>query len=200
MALTRKFLAALGIEQDKVDEIIEAHSETVSALKDEINKYKEDAEKLPGIQKELNDLKTANDGGNPFEQKYNDEHQAFEKYKNDVAAKESKAAKENAFRGLLKKAGISGDEKRIDKIMRVSDIQDIEIGEDGVIKDEEKIVNGIKEDWAEFIDTTHVQGAEKKDPPAGSGSGTVTKESIMSIKDDEERQKQMLEHKDLFGL
>ena len=31
MALTRKFLAALGIEADKIDEIINAHSETVDA-------------------------------------------------------------------------------------------------------------------------------------------------------------------------
>ena len=35
MSLTRKFLAALGIEQDKIDEIIEAHTETVNALKEE---------------------------------------------------------------------------------------------------------------------------------------------------------------------
>ena len=28
MALTRKFLAALGIDNDKVDEIIQAHTET----------------------------------------------------------------------------------------------------------------------------------------------------------------------------
>ena len=32
MALTRKFLTAMGIEDDKIDEIITAHSETVNAL------------------------------------------------------------------------------------------------------------------------------------------------------------------------
>ena len=31
MALTRKFLSALGIESDKVDEIISAHTETTMA-------------------------------------------------------------------------------------------------------------------------------------------------------------------------
>ena len=35
MALTRKSLAALGIEADKVEEIINAHVETVNGLKDE---------------------------------------------------------------------------------------------------------------------------------------------------------------------
>ena len=46
MALTRKFLTALGIEADKVDEIINAHAETVDALKAERDTYKDKAEKF----------------------------------------------------------------------------------------------------------------------------------------------------------
>ena len=33
MALTRKMLGAMGIEDDKADQIIEAHAETVDALR-----------------------------------------------------------------------------------------------------------------------------------------------------------------------
>ena len=33
MALTRKMLKAMGIEDEKADEIIDAHAETVDALK-----------------------------------------------------------------------------------------------------------------------------------------------------------------------
>ena len=44
MALTRKFLSALGIEEDKVDEIIKAHTETVDALKEQRDELKADAE------------------------------------------------------------------------------------------------------------------------------------------------------------
>ena len=44
MALTRKFLAAFGIEADKVDQIIEAHVETVDGLKKEIADLKEQVE------------------------------------------------------------------------------------------------------------------------------------------------------------
>ena len=36
MALTRKMLRAMGIEDEKADEIIEAHAETVDALKQQI--------------------------------------------------------------------------------------------------------------------------------------------------------------------
>ena len=45
MALTRKFLRALGIEDDKVEEIIGAHLETVNPLKDERDNLKEQADK-----------------------------------------------------------------------------------------------------------------------------------------------------------
>ena len=57
MALTRKLLRSMGIEDDKIDQIIEAHGETVSALKDERDQYRDAAEALPGVQKELDDLK-----------------------------------------------------------------------------------------------------------------------------------------------
>ena len=53
MALTRKFLSALGIEEEKAEQIIAAHTETVDGLKAERDKYKEDAEKLPATQNEL---------------------------------------------------------------------------------------------------------------------------------------------------
>ena len=33
MSLTRKMLRAMGIEDDKADQIIDAHAETVDALK-----------------------------------------------------------------------------------------------------------------------------------------------------------------------
>lgn len=36
MSLTRKMLRAMGIEDDKADQIIEAHAETVDALKQQV--------------------------------------------------------------------------------------------------------------------------------------------------------------------
>ena len=43
MSLTRKMLKAMGIEEEKIDQIIEAHSETVDALKKDRDTYKENA-------------------------------------------------------------------------------------------------------------------------------------------------------------
>jgi hypothetical protein len=37
MALTRKMLKAMGIEEEKIEQIIEAHAETVDGLKEDDN-------------------------------------------------------------------------------------------------------------------------------------------------------------------
>ena len=81
--------------------LVALHLGVVDPLKDDLTKYKADAEKLPGVQKELDDLKAAGDGG--YKEKYEKEHSAFETYKSDVTAKESKAAKEKAVRALRAK-------------------------------------------------------------------------------------------------
>ena len=70
MALTRKLLKGMGLTEEQVDTIIEAHTDTVDGLKEDIKKYKDNAEKLPTVQKELDDLKAAGDGG--FKHKYED--------------------------------------------------------------------------------------------------------------------------------
>ena len=100
MALTRKFLKAMGIDEEKVEQIVEAHSETVNGLKDQLAGLRADAEKLPDVQKELDALKAAGDGG--FEEKYQAEHRAFEEYKSQVSAKERKTAQEAAAISSLK--------------------------------------------------------------------------------------------------
>ncbi len=174
MALTRKMLKAMGIDEEKIDQIIEAHTETVEGLKDEAKSYKADAEKLVGVQKELDELKK--DGGD-WQSKYEKEHSDFEAYKSDITAKETKAAKAEAYRALLKDAGIS--EKRVDAIVKITDIDGIELTNDGKIKDAEERTKGIKEDYAEFIVTTEKKGADTAKPPANGGNGEIkTKEEI----------------------
>lgn len=169
MALTRKFLTALGIESDKIDEIIDAHTETVDALKHERDRYKDDAEKLPGVQRELNELKDKQPSED-YEKKYNDLKTEYDGYKADIAAKETSAKKQAAYRKLLEKAGVSS--KRIESVIRVSDVDGIDLNEDGTIKDSDKKVESIKKEWADFITTDGTQGAETATPPDGNGGGS----------------------------
>ena len=104
MALTRKMLKALGIEDDKIEQIIDAHTETVDGLKDKLTKAEADAAKLTDVQKELDGLKAGGD----YKKKFEDEHKAFEDYKKDISAKETRAAKEKAVRGYLESKSIKG--------------------------------------------------------------------------------------------
>ena len=165
MALTRKFLSALEIEADKVDEIITAHTEVTDALKAERDSYKEDAEKVPSLTAELDKLKAAADKGekDPYKVKYDALKEEFENYKTDIANKETKAKKEDAYRALLKGAGVS--EKRIEAVLKVSDVESIEFDDEGKVKDSDKLTESIKTEWADFIQTEGTQGAQTANPP-----------------------------------
>lgn len=197
MAFTRKFLSALGIEADKVDEIIQAHTEVTDALKEDRDKYKADAEKLPDIEKELAELKQKMDGEDPYKEKYEALQKEYDDFKADVDAKATTAKKESAFRSVLKAIGIP--DKRIESVMKVSNVNDIELTEDG-IKDEETLKTKLKEEWSDFIATTKTEGINSANPPTNTGKTAMTKEQIRAIPDASARQKAMLENPSLFGL
>ena len=198
MALTRKFLQALGIESDKIDEIIDSHVETVNAIKAERDEFKAAAEELPGVKAELETLKAnaSNNKEDSYKVKYEAIKEEFEEYKKGITEKESKAKKDAAYRDLLKNAGIP--EKRIDAIMRVSDVGSIEFDEDGNTKNAEELTKAITEEWGDFIPTKSVTGANMANPPANNGKATKTKEEIRAITDPVARQKAMLENASLF--
>ena len=163
MALTRKLLKGMGLTDEQVDTIIEAHTDTVDGLKQDINKYKGDAEKLPGVQRELDDLKAAGDGG--YKEKYEKEHQAFEDFKTAQTAKETRQAKENAYREFLKTVGVS--EKRIPSIMKVTDFDSLEMDGDK-FKDADKLTETVKTEWADFIENSNTSGANTNTPPTNN--------------------------------
>ena len=170
MALTRKLLKGMGLTDEQVDTIIEAHTETVDGLKTDINKYKGDAEKLPTVQKELDDLKAAGDGG--YKEKYEKEKKAFEDFKTAQTAKETRQAKENAYRELLKAAGVS--EKRIPAILKVTDLDGIEMDGDK-IKDADKHTQTVKTEWADFVEASNTTGANTNTPPANNPNPAAPK-------------------------
>ena len=178
MALKRSALSAMGIEADKIDLIIEMHTDSINALKSERDTlknerdgYKADAEKLPAVQKELDTLKAeaAKNSGDAYKVKYEAIKKEYEEYKTEVTTKETKTAKEKAFRGLLEKEKVSS--KILEKVIKVSgDIIDgIEFDDKGEIKDAETLTKGIQEEWGDFIETTSKNGAETPKPPAGNG-------------------------------
>ena len=164
MALTRKLLKGMGLTDEQVDTIIEAHSETVDGLKEQANTYKTDAAKVPGLEKKIREMETAD--GEDWKAKYEKEHSDFEAYKTDAAAKETAATKERLFRAELTALGITG--KRADQIVKATDMAAFEV-KDGAYADAAKVQQAIRDDWSEFVPTTTVRKAQVDTPPSQDG-------------------------------
>ena len=197
MSLTRKMLKAMGIEEEKIDQIIEAHSETVDSLKADRDSYKEDAEKLKDVQRELDDLKAKGDDG--WKEKHDKLKGEFDAYKKDVEAKETHNKKVEAYKAILKDANLS--EKGIEKAVKYAEWDKIELDEDGKLKGANDHIKAAREEWAEYVTTTTTTGAKTSTPPANNGTGSgKTKEEIMAIKDGTVRRAEMAKNPHLFGL
>lgn len=193
MALTRKALKAMGLTEEQVDSIIEAHTETVDGLKEQIKTYKADADKLEGVQKELGELKQ--EGGEDYKAKYEQEKQAHAQTKADYAAKETAAKVKDAYRALLKEAGVA--DKYIATAMRATDFSAMKLDKDGKLEGADTLTQSAKTEWADFIPATKTEGARVDTPPANTG-GKMTKEQIIAIKDPAECRAAIAKNLDMF--
>lgn len=167
MALTRAMLKGMGLTEEQVSAIIDEHTTVTSALKEQVKEYKEDAEKLPTVEKELSDLKSDVKKNN-WQKKYEDEHKAFEDYKTDVAEKETKQKIKSAYKNLLTECKV-GD-SHINSILRVTDFSEMKLKEDGSIEGAEDLKKSIESDWSGFISTEETKKTEEpNDPPSKNG-------------------------------
>ena len=178
MALTRKLLKGMGLTDEQVDTIIEAHTDTVDGLKADVSKYKSDAEKLAGVEKELNDLKAMGDGG--YKEKYEKEHKAFEDYKADVTAKESKAAKEKAVRAYFESKNITGS--NLDLAMRGCGEEMAALEMDGDKIKDTKILDALVDGtYKGLVSTTQTKGANPANPPENPPKKNYTTADIKNM-------------------
>ena len=178
MALTRKLLKGMGLTDEQVDTIIEAHTDTVDGLKEQVKTYKADAEKLPNVQKELDDLKAAGDGG--FKEKFEKEHSDFENFKKTIQEKETKAAKESAAKAFFESKGITGNSLEI--AMRGSSAEIAALELDGEkIKDSsalDALVNGT---FKALVSTTTTKGANISNPPVTTSNKAYSADDIRKM-------------------
>lgn len=193
MALTRAFLKSMTLTDEQVSAIIEEHSATVTGLKGEIAKYKEDAEKVPDLQKKLEDYEK-----DDWKGKYEKEHAGFESYKAEQDKKASYNAKESAYKKMLEDSGVSS--KVINLALKASKetIDNLKIGTDGKLENATEVEKGIKEAYADYITTKETKGANVSNPPK-SEPGKMTREEIMKISDREERRAAMIANKEAFA-
>lgn len=195
MSITRKMLKGMGLTEDQQDTILEAHTETVNEIKAERDRLKSDAEKLPTVQKELDDLKAAGDGG--YKEKYETEHKNFNDFKASITAKETKAAKEKAVKAYYESKNITGDNLAIAMRGSGAEIDGVELDGDK-IKDTAALDALVSGAFAKLVSTTTQKGAPTAAPPAGGGTGKMTKAQIFEIKDTAERQRAIAQNLDVF--
>ena len=202
MSLTRKLLKGMGLTDEQVDTIIEAHIETVDGLKDEIDKHKDASKKLTDLEKQLADAKSELDTAK--KDGWKDKHDAikkeFDKYKSEQTAKETKAAKEKAVKAYYEKANITGNDLSVAMRGSRDEIEAVELDDNGNIKDTSAFDALVKGDFAKLVSTTTKKGADTSNPPANGGGGTYSsKADIMKIADRAERRKAIAENPQLFS-
>lgn len=200
MAVTRKFLKGMGLTDEQVDTIIEAHAETVDGLKEKLAKAEADAATLEAVTKERDELKAGGD----FKKKFEDEHKAFEDFKKGITAKETRAAKEKAVREYLTSKNITGG--NLDIAMRglSAEIDAAEL--DGEkIKDTKALDDLIGGTFKGLVVTSTVTGTQTANPPANGGGGKLTKADIFKrdekgryVMSTAERQKALAENPELM--
>lgn len=190
MAFTREFIrnaakeSGVEIPKELEDALVQEHISARDAFAEgKVKAAIEENESTPNVKDS---------------QEYKDLKKAFDDYKAEQESKETAAKKQSAYRALLKEAGVS--EKRIDAVLRVSKLDDVELEDDGKIKGADKLTESIKSEWADFIVTDTKEGVKTPTPPTNNGGQTVTKASIMAIKDGVERRKAIAANPGLFGL
>ena len=197
MALTRKMLKAMGIEEEKIDQIIDAHAETVDGLKADIEKYKGDAEKLPTVQRELDDLKAKGDDG--WKEKHDNVKKEFDSYKSGIEAKETKAAKEKAVRAYFEGKNIEGANLNLAMRSCGAEIEALELDGEN-IKDTTALDALISGDLAGLVAKANPNVRIDMGGKLNGKGNAITKEDILAIKDGSARRKAMAENPALFGL
>lgn len=200
--LTRKFLKALNIEDDNIqDQIVNAHAETVDALKEQRDEYKEAFDELPKVKEALEkaqkDLEGYKSGDDPLKSDYEELKKNFDNYKNEVENEKLLSKKKAAYVKMLKEIPIV--DNAIDGIVKITNFDEIELDGDD-IKNVDKVKENAEKQWGGFKVTTVVKGAQTEMPPQNTGGSTKTKEEILKIKDPIERQKAIAENKEAFNI
>lgn len=183
---------------DLATRLVDLHRSVVDPLKDDLDaakrdatRYKADAEKLPGVQKELADLKSGED----WKGKYEKEKADHDAYKQQVARDAEAAKIKAAYRKLLIEERIST--KTIDAVLDVTDYSKMKLKEDGTLDGADGLRKEIGEKWGGFQVSTRQRG-ENVDTPPKTGNGKMTREEIMAIKDTAARQRAIQENPEAF--
>ena len=196
--------AEIEVPKDVLGQICDLHTSSMDGLPETIKELKGKL-KVAEQERDAAKAKVPVDGEeNISKAEYDKLKGEFDQYKNDVLAKETHAAKEAAYRAILKDANLS--EKGIEKAIKYAEWDKIELDEDGKLKGANDHIKAVRDEWAEYVTTTTTTGAKTSTPPANNGGAKLTKAEIYA-KDDHgryklstaERQKALAENPELLN-
>ena len=147
MALTRKFLEELGLDQETLESVIQAHAETVDALKKERDEWKDraEAEEQASGKAEV--------------------QAAFDAYRAQVEKEQLEDRKTTALQRTLEEAGVTRAGFRA-LLLQGINLATVEL--DGeTVKNAEAVIAPLKESYADCFSTLQTQGTPPLDPPGG---------------------------------
>ncbi len=181
MALTRKWLKTLGIDDGQIEQIIAAHADTVTALKTEISTARSQSDELTSVathrdalQQQLDALATASDDAARIQADY-------DAYKAQVEAERTLAVKHRAVLDALNAHGIH---KAAPTIARAIDLSALAI-EDGTVANLDAFIDTVVAEHHWAVETTTVHGVPPIAPPTGNARSIYTRADIERMSADE---------------
>ena len=165
MALSRKFLKELLAEHENrdevIDQIVDAHYETVAGLKTELQQlieanggrsYEDVHAEVERIEAEIGQIQKedVDEAGVPWKQRYKDTKEKYEALRKEVEARDAYAAKKNAYREVLTACNVPYRIRELAVEANRQTISSIEVF-NGKVKDVEALKTSIKTEFGEFI-------------------------------------------------
>ena len=158
---------------DIAKKLVNLHRSVVDPLLDDLDtakrdatKYKTEADKVPGLQKDLDEAKKGED----WKAKYDAEKKAHDDYKAQVARDAETAKAKAAYRKLLTDEKIS--EKTLEAVMNATDFSKMKLKDDGTLDGIEDLKKDIDSKWGGFRVTQRQRGERVDNPPAGTPGGS----------------------------
>lgn len=155
--------------------LVELHRGVVDPLKDDLDaakrdatKYKAEADKVPGLQKDLDEAKKGED----WKDKYEKEHQSFEDYKTKIARDAETAKVEAAYRKLLTEERVSDKAMTLIIAAKKAEFSNMKLKEDGTLDGVDDLKKEINEKYADFRVSQRQRGEQVGNPPAGAPGGS----------------------------
>ena len=171
--------AEIEVPKDVLGQICDLHTSSMDGLPETIKELKGKL-KTAEQERDAAKAKVPADGEETISKAEYDKLKGdFDTYKKDVEEKETHSKKVEAYRTILKDAGLS--EKGIEKAIKYAEWDKIELEADGKLKGASDHIKSVKEEWAEYVTTTTTTGAKTSTPPANTGGSVKTKEEIYKM-------------------